>query len=233
MNTPRGASRYAVREALPHQGFGPKTQQTSSSYPGRSSSRRSGRTRSTSPPWDTGRRPSTARYWITARVRAVFDDTDVLGEIAGGFAVLRRDFVEKNPEAAKNFVEQSARAADWSREHPEEARAVLARILTERGDNGDLARHWTGWSAKGAQATERGSGFLDRRSPSARAACRRANTGLPIFCSGRTRRPPRRIEGVKMAEVRSLPQRGGGVARSLEIFRINGRRLQRPPELGI
>jgi ABC-type nitrate/sulfonate/bicarbonate transport system substrate-binding protein len=93
-------------------------------------------------------------------VRAVFDDTDVLGEIAGGFAVLRRDFVKKNPEAAKNFVEQSARAADWSREHPEEARAVLARILTERGENGDLARHWTGFGLrKGAQATERDLDF--------------------------------------------------------------------------
>ena len=43
-------------------------------------------------------------------VRAVFDDTDVLGEIAGGFVVLRRDFVDAHPEAARNFVEQSARA---------------------------------------------------------------------------------------------------------------------------
>ena len=45
-------------------------------------------------------------------LRAIFDDTDVLGEIAGGFIVLRRDFIEKHPEAARIFVEQSERALD-------------------------------------------------------------------------------------------------------------------------
>ncbi|WP_173512051.1 ABC transporter substrate-binding protein [Sinorhizobium psoraleae] len=93
-------------------------------------------------------------------VRAVFDDTDVLGEIAGGFAVLRRDFVEEHPDAARNFVEQSARAADWSRENPEEARALLAKILEKRGENGALAKHWTGFGLRpGARATERDLDF--------------------------------------------------------------------------
>ena len=36
-------------------------------------------------------------------VRAIFDDTDVLGEIAGGFIVLRRDFIEAHPEAARTL----------------------------------------------------------------------------------------------------------------------------------
>ncbi|BCH19605.1 ABC transporter substrate-binding protein [Mesorhizobium sp. L-2-11] len=89
-------------------------------------------------------------------VRVIFDDTDVLGEIAGGFTVLRRDFVEAHPEAARNFVEQSVRAADWSREHPEEARALLAKIFTERGENADLAKHWRGFGLRaGAQAVPR------------------------------------------------------------------------------
>jgi ABC-type nitrate/sulfonate/bicarbonate transport system substrate-binding protein len=93
-------------------------------------------------------------------VRAVFDDTDVLGEIAGGFIVLRRDFTEANPEAVRNFVEQSARAADWSREHPDEARKVLATILEKRGENAELAKHWTGFGLRaGAQATERDLSF--------------------------------------------------------------------------
>ena len=37
-------------------------------------------------------------------IRPVFDDTDVLGEIAGGFVVLRRDWVDAHPEQARIFV---------------------------------------------------------------------------------------------------------------------------------
>ena len=40
-------------------------------------------------------------------LRAVFDDTDILGDIAGGFIVLRRDWIEAHPEEAKAFVEGS------------------------------------------------------------------------------------------------------------------------------
>ncbi|WP_084508210.1 ABC transporter substrate-binding protein [Mesorhizobium sp. WSM3224] len=93
-------------------------------------------------------------------VRAIFGDSDVLGDIAGGFAVLRRDFVGAHPEAARQFIEQSARAADWAREHPDEARAVLAKILNERGENGDLAKYWTGFGLRqGARATDRDIDF--------------------------------------------------------------------------
>lgn len=93
-------------------------------------------------------------------VRAVFDDTDVLGEIAGGFIVLRRDFIEAHPDAVRNFVEQAARAADWARENPDEMRKVLASILEKRGENAELAQYWTGFGLRpGAQATERDLGF--------------------------------------------------------------------------
>jgi ABC-type nitrate/sulfonate/bicarbonate transport system substrate-binding protein len=93
-------------------------------------------------------------------VRAVFDDTDVLGEIAGGFIVLRRDFIEAHPAAARNFVEQSTRAADWSRENPDEARKVLAGILEKRGENAELAKYWTGFGLRpGAQAIPRDLDF--------------------------------------------------------------------------
>lgn len=93
-------------------------------------------------------------------VRGIFDDTDVLGEIAGGFIVLRRDFIAAHPAAAKNFVEQATRAADWSRENPEEARKVLAGILEQRGENAELAKYWTGFGLRpGAQAVERDLGF--------------------------------------------------------------------------
>lgn len=93
-------------------------------------------------------------------VRAIFDDTDVLGDIAGGFIVLRRDFIAAHPKAAKDFVEQATRAADWSRENPEDAKKVLAKLLEKRGENPDLAKYWTGFGLRpGAQATERDLGF--------------------------------------------------------------------------
>ncbi|RWO95603.1 MAG: ABC transporter substrate-binding protein [Mesorhizobium sp.] len=94
------------------------------------------------------------------RVRGVFNDTDVLGELAGGFIVLRRDFITAHPEGARNFVEQSARAADWSRQNPDEARKVLADILDKRGENGALARYWTGFGLReGAKADDRDIDF--------------------------------------------------------------------------
>lgn len=89
-------------------------------------------------------------------LRAIFDDTDVLGEIAGGFIVLRRDFIDKHPEAAKVFVEQSERALDYARENPEETRAILAKALAERGENPDIAQFFRGYGVRpGGKAVER------------------------------------------------------------------------------
>lgn len=89
-------------------------------------------------------------------LRAIFDDTDVLGEIAGGFIVLRRDFVEKHPEAAKVFVEQSERALDYARENPEETKKIFAKALAERGENPDIAQFFRGYGVRpGGKAVER------------------------------------------------------------------------------
>jgi ABC-type nitrate/sulfonate/bicarbonate transport system substrate-binding protein len=81
-------------------------------------------------------------------LRAVFDDTDVLGEIAGGFTVLRRDWVEAHPQAARAFVEQSARALDHAREHPEQTREIFARMLQERGENPEVAQYFAGYGVR-------------------------------------------------------------------------------------
>lgn len=81
-------------------------------------------------------------------LRAILDDTDVLGEIAGGFAVLRRDWVDAHPEEARAFVEASARALDFARENPEETRAIFARVLGERGENPDVARFFAGYGVR-------------------------------------------------------------------------------------
>ncbi len=81
-------------------------------------------------------------------LRAIFGDTDVLGEIAGGFVVLRRDFVKAHPEAVKSFVEQSARALDYARENPEETRKVFAKALEKRGENPDIAQYFQGFGVR-------------------------------------------------------------------------------------
>ena len=89
-------------------------------------------------------------------LRAVFDDTDILGEIAGGFIVLRRDFIEKHPETAKIFVEQSERALDYARENPEETKKIFAKALAERGENPDIAQFFRGYGVRpGGKAVER------------------------------------------------------------------------------
>lgn len=89
-------------------------------------------------------------------LRAIFDDTDVLGEIAGGFIVLRRDFIAEHPEAAKIFVEQSQRALDYAREHPEETKEIFAKALAERGENPEIAKFFRGYGVRpGGQAVDR------------------------------------------------------------------------------
>ncbi|AZL60025.1 ABC transporter substrate-binding protein [Tabrizicola piscis] len=81
-------------------------------------------------------------------LRAVFDDTDVLGEIAGGFIVLRRDWIEAHPEEAKAFVEGSVKALDFARENPEETKAIFARVLAERGENPEVAQFFAGYGVR-------------------------------------------------------------------------------------
>lgn len=89
-------------------------------------------------------------------IRPIFDDTDVLGDIAGGFVVLRRDFIKAHPDAAKTFVEQSQRALDYAREHPEETKKIFAKALEERGENPELAQYFLGYGVRpGGKAVDR------------------------------------------------------------------------------
>jgi len=81
-------------------------------------------------------------------LRAVFDDTDVLGEIAGGFIVLRRDWIEAHQTEAKAFVEGSVKALDYARENPEETRAIFAQELAERGENAEVAQYFAGYGVR-------------------------------------------------------------------------------------
>jgi ABC-type nitrate/sulfonate/bicarbonate transport system substrate-binding protein len=89
-------------------------------------------------------------------LQKVFGDTDVLGEIAGGFVVLRRDWIKEHPRAAKVFVEKSEAALEYARLHPEETKAVIAKVLASRGENADIAQYFTGYGVReGGKAVTR------------------------------------------------------------------------------
>ena len=89
-------------------------------------------------------------------LQKVFGDTDVLGEIAGGFVVLRRDWIKEHPQAAKVFVEKSEAALEYARLHPEETKAVIAKVLASRGENADIAQYFTGYGVReGGKAVTR------------------------------------------------------------------------------
>jgi ABC-type nitrate/sulfonate/bicarbonate transport system substrate-binding protein len=62
--------------------------------------------------------------------------------------VLRRDFIKAHPAAARTFVEQAARAADWERENPDQARKVFAEILEARREDPKLAQYWRGFGVR-------------------------------------------------------------------------------------
>ncbi len=81
-------------------------------------------------------------------IRPVFDDTDILGDISGGFVVLRRDWIAAHPEAAKIFVDASTRALDYARENPEETKAIFAKVLAERQENPEVAQFFKGYGVR-------------------------------------------------------------------------------------
>lgn len=81
-------------------------------------------------------------------LRPVFNDTEVLGDIAGSLIAARRDWVDAHPQEAKVFVEGAVRALDFAREHPEQAREVMARIFQRRGDNPQIAQYFSGYGTR-------------------------------------------------------------------------------------
>lgn len=53
-------------------------------------------------------------------------------------------------------MQQSARALDYAREHPEEVRVILAKALKERGENPEVAQYFTGYGVRpGGKAEDR------------------------------------------------------------------------------
>ncbi len=81
-------------------------------------------------------------------IRVLFTDYDVLGTIVLGTDAMEKSFIAKNTEAVRDFVTTSARAADWSTQHLQDARQLVASILKKRGDNPELAQYWPGYGLR-------------------------------------------------------------------------------------
>jgi ABC-type nitrate/sulfonate/bicarbonate transport system substrate-binding protein len=93
-------------------------------------------------------------------VRVLFTDYDVLGPIVLGTIAMEKGFIAAHPQAVKDLATASDKAADWTADHPEEAKKLIGKILAARGENADLAKYWSGFGLREhALYTDRDAGF--------------------------------------------------------------------------
>ncbi|KAB2940883.1 MAG: ABC transporter substrate-binding protein [Candidatus Methanoperedens sp.] len=81
-------------------------------------------------------------------VRVLFTDYDIIGNQTHCGMFMSEKFIKENPRAVKLFVEGSAKAADWAKDHPEEARELAAEIMKDKGGNPDMAKYWKGFGVR-------------------------------------------------------------------------------------
>jgi ABC-type nitrate/sulfonate/bicarbonate transport system substrate-binding protein len=81
----------------------------------------------------------------TGGLRSLFSDYDLFGAFNGGQYILLNDFIDKRPQATKDFVSGVAKAIEWERTTPRQK--VIARftsIIERRGRNEktDNLKYW-------------------------------------------------------------------------------------------
>jgi len=91
----------------------------------------------------------------TGGLRSLFSDFELFGTFAGGQYVLRKDFIEKNPETTKIFTTGVAKAIEWERTTPRDE--VIARFTSiinkrQRSESTAALKYWksVGVPSKGA-----------------------------------------------------------------------------------
>lgn len=92
-------------------------------------------------------------------IRPLFKDRDLFGDFSAGSYVLRNDFIKKNPNTTRKFVEAVSKAIEWARTTPaEEVRQRFEAIIEKRGRKEDtsIVKYWksTGIAAKGGVIQE-------------------------------------------------------------------------------
>jgi ABC-type nitrate/sulfonate/bicarbonate transport system substrate-binding protein len=88
----------------------------------------------------------------TGGIRSVFSDHELFGEFTAGSYVMKKDFIRKNPQAARRFVEGVGRALDWSRTTSREQ--VVARMTAiiakrHRTEDANALKYWKSYGVAG------------------------------------------------------------------------------------
>lgn len=81
-------------------------------------------------------------------VRVLFTDYDIIGNQTHCGMFMSEKFIKENPEAVRQFVEASAKAADWAKDHPDEARKLAVKIMKDKGGNPEIAKFWKGFGVR-------------------------------------------------------------------------------------
>lgn len=93
-------------------------------------------------------------------LNALFTDKAIFGKFDYGTYVFRNDYIAKNADAVKDFVQGTARAIRWEQVTPrDEVVAKFRDIISKRGrnENTDLLKYWksTGIPVAGAVIAEK------------------------------------------------------------------------------
>lgn len=79
-------------------------------------------------------------------LRLLFSDHQLFGDFNAGSLVMRKSFIEQNPDTVRRFVEGTAKAIEWARKSPREE--VIGRfekiVKNKRGPSEDVTqfRYW-------------------------------------------------------------------------------------------
>ncbi|WP_028924015.1 ABC transporter substrate-binding protein [Pseudonocardia acaciae] len=85
-------------------------------------------------------------------IRKLFSDVELLGAFTAGSYVIKKSFVERNPETVRTFVSGVGRAIEWSRTTPRaEVIERFTKIMTDRRRNEDTdpLRYWKTYGVAG------------------------------------------------------------------------------------
>jgi len=87
-------------------------------------------------------------------VRSVFTDSEFFGDFSAGTYIFKKDFIAKNPETVRAFVNGIGKAIEWTKATPhDEVIARYTKIIESRGRNEstDSLKYWhsTGVATKG------------------------------------------------------------------------------------
>ncbi|MCX9082096.1 MAG: ABC transporter substrate-binding protein [Candidatus Methanoperedens sp.] len=81
-------------------------------------------------------------------IRVLFTDYDIIGNQTHCGMFMSEKFIKENPEAVRQFVEASAKAADWAKDHPDKAKELAANIMKAKGGNPEIAQYWKGFGVR-------------------------------------------------------------------------------------